>query len=161
MPICKVGQNVKTRRCHPYSLWMEVWIVAQHVNVKLVDDLDGSEASETVSFGLDGRQFEIDLSTDNAAQLRDALASFVAAARRGDAGGRRRSAGARAAKPAGEREDTSAIRDWARSNGHQVSDRGRISRSIMDAYGNRNAVAEPDAAAERPKKSRKRMKVAS
>ncbi len=139
---------------------MEVSLVAQHVNVKLVDDLDGSEAAETVSFGLDGRRFEIDLSADNAAQLRDALAAFVAAARRGEGGGRRRSTGARAAKPAGEREDTSAIRDWARSNGHQVSDRGRISRSILDAYGNRNAAVEPEAAPDQPKKSRKRMKVA-
>jgi Lsr2 len=135
-------------------------IVAQHVDVKLVDDLDGSEATETVSFGLDGRQFEIDLSTDNAAQLRAALASFVAAARRGEGGGRRRSAGSRP-KPAGAYEDTSAIRDWARSNGHEVSDRGRISKSIMDAYNNRNAVAEPEAPAAQPKKSRKRMKVAS
>ena len=54
--------------------------MAQQVSVTLVDDLDGSEAAETVSFGLDGRAYEIDLSVDNAARLRDAIAPFVAAA---------------------------------------------------------------------------------
>ena len=57
--------------------------MAQQVNVKFVDDLDGSDATGTVSFGLDGRTYEIDLSYDNAAKLRDSLASFVAAARKG------------------------------------------------------------------------------
>ena len=63
--------------------------MAQQVNVKFVDDLDGSDAAGTVSFGLDGRTYEIDLSDDNAAKLRDSLASFVAAARK--RGGSRRS----------------------------------------------------------------------
>jgi hypothetical protein len=64
-------------------------LMAQQVNVKFVDDLDGSDAAGTVSFGLDGRTYEIDLSDDNAAKLRDSLASFVAAARK--RGGSRRS----------------------------------------------------------------------
>ena len=114
--------------------------MAQQVNVKFVDDLDGSDAAGTVSFALDGRAYEIDLSEDNAARLRDSLASFVAAARKSGgsvAGGRRApkmtaSSGARP-QPL-DREQTAAIRAWARQNGHQVSDRGRISKTVVDAF---------------------------
>ena len=116
--------------------------MAQKVEVRFVDDLDGSEAAGTVSFGLDGRSYEIDLSDDNAARLRDALASFVAAARR--SGGPRRGrtaprdagegadAPARPARPS--RQATAAIRTWARENGHEVSERGRIPNSVVQAY---------------------------
>jgi hypothetical protein len=120
---------------------MEEWM-AQQVNVKFVDDLDGSDAAGTVSFGIDGRVYEIDLSDDNAARLRESLASFVAAARKsggsGAAGGRRgqkmttASSGPRS-QPL-DREQTAAIRAWARQNGHQVSDRGRISKTVVDAF---------------------------
>jgi hypothetical protein len=115
--------------------------MAQQVNVKFVDDLDGSDAAGTVSFGLDGRIYEIDLSDDNAARLRDSLASFVAAARKSGgsaAGGRRAekmttaSSGPRS-QPL-DREQTAAIRAWARQNGHEVSDRGRISKAVVDAF---------------------------
>src|SRR5215212_3541480 len=100
--------------------------MAQQMTVRFVDDLDGSDASGTVSFGLDGRTYEIDLSEANAARLRDVLAPFVAAARRGDgSAGGRRSRGQRstapepAAKPArASREETAAVRSWARENGH-------------------------------------------
>ncbi len=122
--------------------------MAQQVNVRFVDDLDGSDAAGTVAFGLDGRAYEIDLSDENAARLREALASFVAAARNsgGSAGTRRgqktaRKTGAPAvtagsgprAQPL-DREQTAAIRAWARQNGHQVSDRGRIAKSVVDAF---------------------------
>jgi hypothetical protein len=123
--------------------------MAQHVNVKFVDDLDGSDAAGTVSFGLDGRAYEIDLSDENAARLRESLASFVAAARNsgGSAAGTRR--GQKAARKttaptmtsgsgprpqALDREQTAAIRAWARQNGHQVSDRGRIPKAVVDAF---------------------------
>ena len=115
--------------------------MAQQVNVKFVDDLDGSDAAGTVSFAIDGRAYEIDLSEDNAARLRDSLASFVAAARK--SGGARAAAGRRAPKMAErsgprsqplDREQTAAIRAWARQNGHEVSDRGRISETVLDAF---------------------------
>jgi hypothetical protein len=115
--------------------------MAQQVNVKFVDDLDGSDAAGTVSFGLDGRAYEIDLSDDNAARLRDSLASFIAAARKSGesaASGNRRAqkmtakAGPRP-QPL-DREQTAAIRAWARQNGHQVSDRGRISKAVEQAF---------------------------
>jgi len=70
--------------------------MAQHVNVKFVDDLDGSDAAGTVSFGLDSRAYEIDLSDDNAAKLRESLASFIAAARK--AGGSAKSGNRRTEK---------------------------------------------------------------
>jgi hypothetical protein len=115
--------------------------VAQQVQTRLVDDLDGSEADETVTFALAGRQYEIDLSGENAARLRDSLASFVAAARRGGSG-RQSSATARSARPAAsDREHTAAVREWARQNGHEISDRGRIPHSVLEAYAQRGSAS--------------------
>jgi hypothetical protein len=115
--------------------------MAQQVNVKFVDDLDGSDAAGTVSFGLDGRSYEIDLSDDNSARLRESLASFIAAAHKSGgstaAGGRRRQKMTASSGPRPQpldREQTAAIRAWARQNGHQVSDRGRISKAVVDAF---------------------------
>jgi len=117
--------------------------VAQKVTVSLIDDLDGDKADETVEFGLDGKSYEIDLSTGNADKLRDALASYVAAARR--PGGRRRSGGAAAStasaaarRPSVDREQNQAIRDWARKRGMKVSDRGRIPADVLEAYHQEN-----------------------
>ena len=114
--------------------------MAQKVDVKFIDDLDGSEAAGTVSFALDGRSYEIDLSDDNAARLRDSLASYVAAARRSGTSGRRGRTSPRAAADSTasssrpSREVTAAIRTWARENGHEVSERGRIPNSVVQAY---------------------------
>jgi hypothetical protein len=130
--------------------------VAQQVNVKFVDDIDGSEASETVSFAIDGRHYDIDLSKQHATQLRDALASFVSAARRG--AGRRRTSTPRASSSSVDREQTAVIRQWARDNGQSISDRGRISKTVMEAYANRGSTPPPVEAAEPKKKARKRSK---
>jgi hypothetical protein len=115
--------------------------MAQQVDVRYVDDLDGSDASGTVSFALDGRSYEIDLSDENAARLRDALASFVAAARRGGGTtatrrGRSQRSTAENVEPSARsnREETAAIRTWARENGHEVSERGRIPKAVVEAY---------------------------
>lgn len=106
--------------------------MAQRHIVQLIDDLDGSDAEETVSFAIDGAQYEIDLSSKNAAALRDALALYVASARRstrsGGSGRRRRNGSG------SDREQIQAIRDWARRNGHSVGSKGRIPASIMEAY---------------------------
>ena len=110
--------------------------MAQKVETWLVDDLDGSEAAETVRFGLEGRQYEIDLSQHNAARLREGLADFVASARRGGGGprtSRSLNAGSSRASTA-SREHGAAVREWARANGLQVSDRGRISAEVLKAY---------------------------
>lgn len=107
--------------------------MAQRVQVILEDDIDGGTAAETVTFGIDGSSYEIDLSKKNAAKLRDALAPYVANARRAS----RRTAGARRGGQSASRNDRGriqAIREWARTNGHAVSDRGRIPASIVEAY---------------------------
>lgn len=108
--------------------------MAQKVVVSLVDDLTGNVADETVEFGLDGKAYEIDLSSSNAGKLRDALASYVAAARR--PGGRRSSgsASAGARRPVVDRELNQAIREWAREQGMNVSERGRIPADVAQAY---------------------------
>ncbi|NVC25053.1 Lsr2 family protein [Kocuria salina] len=105
--------------------------MAQKVEVHLEDDLDGGPAEETVTFALDGKNYEIDLSTDNAEKLREALRPYAAASRKTTRGGGTRSTGNRTAK--GD-PDTAKIRAWAKDNGHEVSDRGRIHQSIKDAY---------------------------
>ena len=108
--------------------------MARVTQVSLVDDIDGSVASSTVGFSLDGKTYELDLSDKNAGKLRNALAPFVASARR--AGGRGRSAGGpkMTQRPATDRERTTAIREWARAQGHKVADRGRIPASVVEAY---------------------------
>lgn len=106
--------------------------MAQRVHIVLEDDIDGSKAEETVTFGLDGVTYEIDLSTANAAKLRDELAAWVGHARRVRGGGNgRRTASARGTGP---KEDLNAIREWGRSNGYKVSDRGRVSAEVREAY---------------------------
>ena len=104
--------------------------MAQKVNIVLVDDIDGNEADETVSFALDGTSYEIDLNSDNAAKLRDALSGYVGHARK-VSGGRR---GRRTSGGSSSDGDTKAIREWAKSNGYEVSDRGRVSAEIREAY---------------------------
>ncbi|ACU39464.1 MULTISPECIES: Lsr2 family protein [Actinosynnema] len=104
--------------------------MAQQTVVQLIDDLDGSEAAETVTFALDGVEYTIDLSKDNADKLRDSLADFVAKARR--AGGRKqRKGGGKSTVKAGDKAQAQAIRDWARAQGHQISDRGRIPQGLV------------------------------
>lgn len=102
--------------------------MAQQVNIVLVDDIDGSPAEETVSFALDGKEYEIDLSAKNAGKLRDALAPYVGHARR--ASGRRRGRSAGAANGPSPAD----IRIWARENGFDVPDRGRVSSEVREAY---------------------------
>jgi hypothetical protein len=111
--------------------------MAQKIQVLLVDDLDGGTATETVSFSLDGSGYEIDLSADNANKLREVLAPYVGHARRASRGSSRPGAAPRQVRTGGariDREQTQAIREWARKNGHKVSERGRIPSSIVEAY---------------------------
>jgi hypothetical protein len=104
--------------------------MAQKVQVLLVDDLDGATADETVSFSLDGVSYEIDLSSKNAAKMRDSFASYVGAARR--VGGRSRGGRGRSSSRAGT--ETAAIRTWAKEQGLKVSDRGRIPAEVVAKY---------------------------
>jgi len=108
--------------------------VVQKVTVQLVDDLDGSVAQETVEFGLDGVSYQIDLSSVNAEKIRDMLHDFVANARRSGLRKRVASTAAKARSAAVDREQNQAIREWARKRGLRVSERGRISAEVLEAY---------------------------
>lgn len=107
--------------------------MAQKVHVILVDDVDGGAADESLTFALDGINYEIDVSSANAEAIREALSPWIEHARRigGRATGRGRAAKSR---PAVERIDMSDVRAWARENGYQVSDRGRVSGEVRAAY---------------------------
>jgi len=113
--------------------------MAQKINVTLVDDIDGTEADETVTFGLDGTNYEIDLTTKNATVLRDSLAGYVGYARkvsgsrRGGGNGRKSSATTGNASGNGG-ASAAEIREWARSNGFEVPERGRIPGNVREAF---------------------------
>ncbi|RKF25876.1 Lsr2 family protein [Micromonospora globbae] len=113
-----------------------MWDVAKQIIHKLVDDLDGGDADETVKFALDGVQYEIDLSSANAEKLREVFAPYVAAGTKVGRGGV--VVGGRAARGRGgataDREQNRAIREWAKKAGKDISDRGRIPQEIVDEY---------------------------
>ena len=109
--------------------------MAKETLTRLIDDLDGGVAHETVRFGLDGHQYEIDLSSKNATKLRKELAVFVehgsrvsnralATSRRGGRSGAARS----------QADENRAIREWAQASGYDIAERGRIKQEIVDAY---------------------------
>lgn len=105
--------------------------MARKVQTLLIDDINGEEAAESVTFGLDGITYEIDLTQENAAQLRESVNEWVGHARR--VSGTRTRRTSRAKGDSGSL-DTRAVRTWARANGHEVSDRGRISSTVLSAY---------------------------
>ena len=111
--------------------------MAQKVQVLLVDDLDGGEAAETLTFALDGVAYEIDLSKDHAQRLRESMSTYVGSARRvnGRAGGTRtRGRAASVPRSGGSSTNTAEIRQWAKDNGHAVSERGRTPGIVIEAY---------------------------
>ena len=102
--------------------------MATKTTTVLIDDIDGTEASKTITFSFDGTNYSIDLSDDNAKALRDALKPYtkvatIVTARRSSAGGSKSNSA-----------ELAAIREWAGKNGHEVSPRGRIPQSIVDEY---------------------------
>lgn len=112
--------------------------MAARTVVHLIDDVDGGKADETVTFSLDGVEYAIDLSHGNADGLRQALAEFVQAGRRVGRSGK--SAGRTQVRPGGDRAQNQAIREWARRNGHQVSERGRIPAELIAQFQAANGV---------------------
>ncbi|MEB8327652.1 Lsr2 family protein [Dietzia kunjamensis] len=108
--------------------------MAQQFQVRYIDDLDGTdlgEAANTIIFAFEGREYSIDLSDDNAEAFRQAVTPYIEAGHRVTGANTRPSRkNARAATSA----NTKAIREWARANGHDVSNRGRIPADVMDAY---------------------------
>ncbi|RPF19788.1 histone-like nucleoid-structuring protein Lsr2 [Myceligenerans xiligouense] len=104
--------------------------MVQRVQLVLEDDVDGGVADETVSFGLDGTNYEIDLSKEHATELREAFAPWVGAARKAKSA----TTASRSSRRSRSANNTAAIREWARAQGHTVSDRGRIAAEIVAAY---------------------------
>lgn len=104
--------------------------MAKKITTTLVDDINGKDATETISFALDGRDYTIDLDESNAFTLRSGLQKFIAVA----------TVVKPAAKSAGKRSgsdatsDAAAIREWAQSQGIEVSQRGRVSDSVRSSY---------------------------
>ena len=109
--------------------------MARETITRLVDDLDGGVAHETVRFGLDGRLYEIDLSSKNAKKLRSELASYV---ERGSPITSRTLSAGRGARGRGstatDRDQNRAIREWAQAKGYEVALRGRIKQDVVDAF---------------------------
>ena len=103
--------------------------MAQKIQTLFIDDLDGSVAEGTVRFGLDGTDYEIDLNAGHARELRDALARYVAAARRVGGTARRPARGTRRGPASGL--DTTEVREWARAQGIEVKDRGRVPAELV------------------------------
>lgn len=109
--------------------------MAKQTTVTLVDDLDGTVADESVEFAIDGRSYEIDLSTSNTEKLRSLLDPYLSAARR--AGRRSATSGTTPAAPGratSDREHNQAIREWAQAQGLKISERGRIPTNVLDSY---------------------------
>lgn len=110
--------------------------MARKTQIELIDDFDGSPATQTVNFAVDGVSYEIDLNDQNAASLRKAIGRWTDQGRR--VGGRRTSRsqpnGVSTASPNTGRQDLAAVREWARSHGHTVSDRGRVPQAVLEAY---------------------------
>lgn len=105
--------------------------MARKVQMILLDDIDGGEAKRTATFALDGKSYEIDLNEAHLDQLSNALAPFIEKARRTSGGTGRRQAGRGASTGT---SDASTVRTWAREQGFEVSDRGRVPKEIRDAY---------------------------
>ncbi|MET0886594.1 MAG: Lsr2 family protein [Mycetocola sp.] len=109
--------------------------MAQRTEIRLIDDVDGTAATQTVQFALDGRDLEIDLNDKNAAKLRKAFDPYVGAARRlGSRTGTSRRRTLTASSSGMTKEELANVRAWARSNGYEVADRGRIKHDIIEAY---------------------------
>lgn len=107
--------------------------MAQRTIVEFIDDLDGGTAEGTVTFALEGVEYEIDLSAEHQEELRTILAPWIEAGRR--VGGRRtRSNGSSTPQSGQRRELLEAMRTWGRANGYKVSNRGRVSRELQEAY---------------------------
>ena len=103
--------------------------MAQKIQTLFIDDLDGGAAEGTVRFGLDGADYEIDLNTRHARELRDALARYLSAARR--AGGATRRPARSARRGAASGLNTTEVREWAKAQGIEVKDRGRVPAELL------------------------------
>ena len=122
--------------------------MARVESVSLVDDLSGGEADETITFSLDGREMEIDLSSQHASELRDALAPYIGAARKVPGRQTYARVSTSPSTSAKSREENGRIRAWAIEHGMKVAERGRIPSEVIEAYANRGSTTAKAPAAE-------------
>jgi hypothetical protein len=110
--------------------------VAQKITTLFIDDIDGGAAEGTVRFALDGAEYEIDLNAKHSEELRSALGKYVSHARKVGGASRRagRGAAGRAGRGAGSTVNTTEIRNWARENGFDIKDRGRVPADLVAKY---------------------------
>ena len=106
--------------------------MAQKIQTLLVDDLDGSDAEGTVRFALDGTYYEIDLSAAHAKELRSVLAPYATAGRKVTGVARR--TGRAPGKAAANGVSTNEVRDWAKANGMEIKDRGRVPADVIAKF---------------------------
>lgn len=123
--------NDSVARINPLQLVREGFTLARRVIEELIDDIDGSEATETVRFSYRGTDYEVDLSERNSAKMDKALARYVAAARKVKGTRPGRSVVARASSGG---VDSKVVREWARGEGIEVSDRGRVPSDVVGQY---------------------------
>ena len=116
--------------------------MAQKIQTLFIDDLDGSAAEGTVRFGLDGTEYEIDLNEQHARQLRDALARYVSAARRANGAARRPARTGRRTPASGL--NTTEVREWAKAQGIEVKDRGRVPAELVVKFKAATGQEDPD-----------------
>ena len=109
-------------------------IVAQKIQTLFIDDIDGGEAEGTVRFALDGAEYEIDLSARHSEELRSALGKYVSHARKVGGAARRPVRPGRGAKSANGALNTTEVRNWARENGFDIKDRGRVPADLVAKY---------------------------
>jgi hypothetical protein len=104
--------------------------MAQRIQTLFIDDIDGGEAAGTVRFALDGVDYEIDLSTEHAGELHTALGKYIGHARKADGTPKRAPRGRRTARSV----DTTTVRQWAREQGYDIKDRGRVPADLVAKY---------------------------
>lgn len=109
-------------------------IVAQKIQTLFIDDIDGGEAEGTVRFALDGAEYEIDLSAKHSEELRSALGKYVSHARKVGGLSRRLVRSGRGPKSGNGALNTTEIRNWARENGYDIKDRGRVPADLVAKY---------------------------
>jgi len=113
--------------------------MAQRIQTLLIDDLDGGEAAGTVRFGLDGTEYEIDLSAAHSGELREALELYLAHARRAGGAAMRAVRGRRGGAPV----DSVKVREWAKGQGIEIKDRGRVPADVVEQYKTAVGVQTP------------------
>src|ERR1700744_5484965 len=124
------GLSAARRRAFPHRKGLRCLFMAQRIQTLLIDDIDGGEAAGTVRFGLDGTEYEIDLSAAHSGELREALARYLAHARR--TGGAAKGAGR--GRRVGAAVDTAKVREWAKGQGIEVKGRGRVPADVLEQY---------------------------